>query len=238
MGRDATARPVQILFIGRPDPSYDKLWQSLQAEGIAVAFARTQTMGLQMARSLQPAIVVINAINSHFSGDRLCRTLVRQAPGAQRLLVVERGQGSQIPCEQRLVRPFTGRKLRDTLRKLLETSVPSTLAVGPLQLNLTARVVIGPHGREHLTPKECGLLAAFMRRPNQVISRQELMQDIWETHYLGDTRTLDVHIRWLREKIEIDPQHPFMLVTQRGIGYRLSIPAVDEPASAAPDPAD
>ncbi len=60
----------------------------------------------------------------------------------------------------------------------------------------------------HLTPKQCHLLAIFMQRPNQVISREDLMKEIWDTHYLGDTRTLDVHIRWLREKIEADPTRP------------------------------
>lgn len=232
MGRDPNSRPVQILFVGRAEPSYEKFLQSFQQEGCAVHFARTQTMGLQLARQFQPNIVVINTVNSHFSGDRLCRILARRLPGAQRVLIVERGEGTQIPCEQRLVRPFTGHKLRETLRKMLESTLPHTLQLGKVELNLTARVVSSVQGREHLTPKECKLLSAFMRRPNQVISRQELMNEIWDTHYLGDTRTLDVHIRWLREKIEADPHHPTVLVTQRGVGYKLIIPSTELP----PDP--
>ena len=232
MGRDPNGRPIQILFVGRAEPSYEKFLQSFQQEGCAVHFARTQTMGLQLARQFQPNIVVINTVNSHFSGDRLCRILARRLPGAQRVLIVERGEGAQIPCEQRLVRPFTGHKLRETLRKMLESTLPHTLQLGEVELNLTARVVSGAQGREHLTPKECKLLSAFMRRPNQVISRQELMNEIWDTHYLGDTRTLDVHIRWLREKIEVDPHNPTVLVTQRGVGYKLIMPGAELP----PDP--
>ena len=69
-----------------------------------------------------------------------------------------------------------------------------------------------------------------MQRPNQVISREDLMKEIWDTHYLGDTRTLDVHIRWLREKIEDDPTHPTVLVTVRKIGYKMVADVPGAPA--------
>ncbi|MEJ5199698.1 MAG: winged helix-turn-helix domain-containing protein, partial [Anaerolineae bacterium] len=87
------------------------------------------------------------------------------------------------------------------------------------RLDLSTRIVSGPRGQQRLTPRECSLLAYLMRRPNQVFSRRQLMKDVWDTPYLGDTRTLDVHIHWLREKLEPDPQKPVFLVTKRGIGY-------------------
>jgi len=232
MGREPNSKSVQILHIGRVDANHEKLWQQYQREGIAVAFARTQVAGLQMARELQPVIVVINTAESHFSGDRLCRTLGRRLPGTQRLLIVEQGNGLNVPCELRLVRPFTGRKLRESLDRLLDAAAPHILRAGPLQLDLVSRVVIGPKGREHLTPKACQLLATLMQRPNQVISRKDLMGRIWDTVYLGDTRTLDVHIRWLREKIETDPKQPTLLVTRRGVGYLLAVPEPSPDASA------
>ncbi|MBM4460975.1 MAG: winged helix-turn-helix domain-containing protein [Chloroflexi bacterium] len=74
-----------------------------------------------------------------------------------------------------------------------------------------------------------------MRHPNQVISRKSLMEQIWDTEYLGDTRTLDVHVRWLREKIEPVPTHPTWLLTRRGVGYMLQIPELDTPSK---DPAE
>lgn len=224
MGRNPNARPAQILYIGREETGYDKVWQAFAQDGVAVAFARTQTTGLQMARQLQPSIVVVNAANSHFSGERLCRTLGRRVPQARRLVIAERGEGRQIECEERLVRPFTGRKLRETLRKLVDAAVPHVLRVGDVELDQVTRVVHSPVGKAHLTPKQCGLLAIFMQHPNQVISRQDLMNEIWETHFMDDTRTLDVHIRWLREKIELDPTRPTVLITVRGVGYRLVAP--------------
>ncbi len=239
MGRNLTARSVQILYIGRIESSYERVWQGIQQEGGKVAFARTQVAGLQLARELQPSIIIINTINSHFSGDRLCKTLGRRLPQACRLLLTERGEGGETECEERLVRPFTNRKLRDTIRRLGESVVPNILQAGPIELDIVSRVVVTPLGRAHLTPKQCKLLAEFMLRPNQVISRQALMQDIWETHYLGDTRTLDVHIRWLRERIESDPMHPTLLITQRGVGYKLVVPACERAAPASePDDSD
>jgi DNA-binding response OmpR family regulator len=239
MGRHPQSRPVQILYIGRPDSNYDKVWQGFQQDGVAVSFARTQTLGLQLARELEPNIVVINTANSHFSGQRLCRTLARRLPQCHRVMIVERGDGPLAECEERLVRPFTGRKLRDTVRRLVLSAVPHVLKAGAVELDVVSRVVSSPLGRVHLTPKQCHLLSIFMQHPNRVISRQELMQDIWDTHYLGDTRTLDVHIRWLREKIESDPTHPTMLITKRGVGYKLvvSLPDTAEglPAIIAPD---
>ena len=225
MGRKPTHQTVKVLHIGRVDPNHESLWQQLQREGVDIAFARTQAAGLQTARDLQPQIVIINTANSHFSGDRLCRTLGRRLPGAQRLLiVVDRTAGLNVPCEKRLAQPFTVRKLRETVTDLLKAASPHTIVVDPLTLDLVSQTVAGPNGRHHLTPKQCNLLAIFMQHPNQVISRKDLMARVWETGYLGDTRTLDVHIRWLREKIELDPNQPSLLLTKRGIGYTFLPP--------------
>ena len=73
-------------------------------------------------------------------------------------------------------------------------------------------------------PKEARLLAILMRHPGQVVSRARIMKEVWQTDYLGDTRTLDVHICSLRQKLEENPTHPKLLLTERGIGYRLNVP--------------
>jgi DNA-binding response OmpR family regulator len=224
MGRNISAKPVQILYIGRSDPNFEKVWQGLQSDGVNFASAGTQSLGLQMVREIRPNIVVVNTANSHFSGVYLCKVLGRRLPGTQRLVIVERGEGEDVACEQRLAKPFTARKLRDTVRGMLEATIPHTLRTGTIELDQVSRLVSGDKGRHHLTPKQCELLALFMQHPNQVISRRELMEHIWKTAYLGDTRTLDVHVRWLREKIELDPDRPELLVTKRGVGYVLVVP--------------
>jgi DNA-binding response OmpR family regulator len=232
MAREPNAKTVQILYIGKPDPAYDKVWEQFQRESIGVAFAATQKAGLEKAAELQPQVIVVNPSNVSFSADRLCRSLPRRLPNVRRVAILDRPQ-DDIPCELSLVRPFTIRKLRDTLCKLLEESAPHIVYAGALQLDVIAKKVTGPAGQHHLTPKQCNLLATFMRRPNQVISRKELMDLIWDTEYLGDTRTLDVHIRWLREKVEVDPKRPTLLVTRRGVGYVLAMPELVAPVPYA-----
>lgn len=97
----------------------------------------------------------------------------------------------------------------------------SVLKVNGFSLNM-ARASLEKEGQEiHLTPKECKLLAILMQNANRVVSRQDLMRQVWDTDYLGDTRTLDVHICWLRQKLEQNPKLPRYILTKRGQGYQL-----------------
>jgi DNA-binding response OmpR family regulator len=235
MGCNPEPEPIIILYIGRAEAGYERVWRALRRDGYETVFARTQAAGLQMARELRPRIIVVNDANGHFSGERLCHTLSRRLPGAIRLLLLERGAADTTICDHSLVHPFTDRKLRDAILTLLNAASPYVLRVGDIQLDVTSRLVSSSQGRRRLTPKECDLLAGFLRRPNQVISRKELMESIWKTDYLGDTRTLDVHIRWLRQKIEVDPAHPVLLLTSRGVGYMLAAPDLDGAPDALPD---
>jgi DNA-binding response OmpR family regulator len=228
MSSHALPRPVDILYIGRADTFYDPVWRELQRDGYGVAFARTQILGIQLARRHEPRLIVINIASSQFSGENLCRTLGRRLPGSHRLVIAERGMGESLACEHRLVRPFTPRKFHQLLVRLLQDATSNVLQCGNVHLDLVARTVVGPNGPKHLTPRECDLLAELMRRPNQVISRKDLMLRVWNTDYVMDTRTLDVHIRWLREKVEPDPVHPTCLITRRGVGYMF----VAQPAGA------
>ena len=190
-------------------PATRSCGRALRERGFRSRLPARKRKGLQLARDLKPHIVVINTANSHFSGGYLCRVLGRRLPGAQRLLLTERGAGEDIvlrtAAHPALYHPPICEKpsARWWRRPRLTFSRP-----GPSSWIRFHAVVNGPLGRHHLTPKQCDLLAIFIQRPNQVISRRELMEQIWKTDYLGDTRTLDVHIRWLREKIEAGPEQP------------------------------
>jgi len=98
---------------------------------------------------------------------------------------------------------------------------PQVLNVDGLHLNLETRELQNGHGAIQLTPKECQLLATFMRHACQVLSHKFLMKEVWDTDYVGDTRTLQVHVSWLRSKIEENPRRPNRLRTVRGVGYRF-----------------
>jgi DNA-binding response OmpR family regulator len=104
-----------------------------------------------------------------------------------------------------------------------QKSTSKAVEVGGMTLDLEKACLTKENGEIHLTPKETKLMALLMKNVGKVVSRSELMQEVWNTEYLGDTRTLDVHICWLRQKIEDNPRVPEVILTRRGQGYELRI---------------
>ena len=104
-----------------------------------------------------------------------------------------------------------------------ETSTDEMLCVNGLELDVEHSQVTTPNGTHRLTPLECRLLQVLMLHPGQVVSQSRLMKAVWQTDYLGDTRTLHVHICWLRHKVEEDPSRPHRIITHRGLGYELHV---------------
>jgi DNA-binding response OmpR family regulator len=122
------------------------------------------------------------------------------------------------------VPPFTPRKLLNTVQRLMPSDKENSLSAGPIRMNVKQRK-ISCGGREaQVTPKEARLLEVFLRHPGILLTRKFLIKTVWETDYTGDTRTLDVHISWLRQILEPDPVSPRYLKTIRGQGYRLDVP--------------
>ncbi len=104
-----------------------------------------------------------------------------------------------------------------------EESTEKSLYVGDMTLDLNTATLRKNGSEIHLTPKETKVMALLMQNVGKVVSRSKLMQEVWDTEYLGDTRTLDVHICWLRQKIEDDPRIPEYILTRRGQGYELRV---------------
>jgi DNA-binding response OmpR family regulator len=122
------------------------------------------------------------------------------------------------------VHPFTPRKLLNRVRRLLPGDDSFLIEVGPIRLNLAQRKVQSLGKEARLTPKQVKLLEVFLLNPGRLLSRKTLLRRVWQTDYLGDTRTLDVHMSWLRRAIEPDPRNPIFLKTIRGMGYRFDLP--------------
>ena len=104
-----------------------------------------------------------------------------------------------------------------------QNSPHKSLCAGEMTLDLDSATLKKNGSEIHLTPKETKVMALLMQNVGKVVSRSELMQEVWDTEYLGDTRTLDVHICWLRQKIEEDPRIPEFILTRRGQGYELRV---------------
>jgi two-component system alkaline phosphatase synthesis response regulator PhoP len=135
--------------------------------------------------------------------------------------------GAGGPEDEVIVPPFTSRKLLYRVKKLAGRLTERVISVGHLTLDPDTRTLFKGEVSSHLRPKEAVLLAYFMTNSGRVLTRQEIIREVWETDYIGDTRTLNVHVRWLREKIEDNPNVPSFLRTVRGMGYRFEVPQAD-----------
>jgi DNA-binding response OmpR family regulator len=119
--------------------------------------------------------------------------------------------------------PFTVQKLVNRIKALMPGDGDNVVSVGPIRLDLENRRVRSLGKNTRLTPRLITLLQILMDKHGEVVEREALFKKVWETNYTGDTRTLDVHISWLRRAIELDPDNPKFLKTIRGVGYRLDV---------------
>ena len=222
----ASAATILLVEGARPASS---LAPTLERKGYHVIRASNSKEALGKVRADAPALAVVNAASLHTDGQRICADLRAATDELALLIVVRTGTDPEkITCADAiLVRPFTPRKLLNRIVRLLPDSAGEVLQLGRFRLNADSRLLRLGKTEYHLTPMKARLLEVFMRNPGEVLSREYLMKHVWHTDYLGDTRTIEVHIRWLREMIEEDANHPRYLRTIRGVGYRLEV----EPAA-------
>jgi hypothetical protein len=227
---------VRILYVGRKPQLADALQaifaEQNQANGaIPLSYAplfdfcsvTNQKLALAAIRLQPPGAVCVELEKRATSRLRFCEMVRYRLPTAAILAVAVGKPETSFPFDGLIKVPLSSHQVFAALNQINHAATPHLLQRGPLVLNIAARTVTSPKGEFSMTPKQCALLQMLMNQPNQVISRGEIMQEIWETSYLEDTRTLDVHIRWLRECIEPDPSNPTYLKTVRRLGYRLSI---------------
>jgi DNA-binding response OmpR family regulator len=216
-----------------------------------VHIAHSGKQGLMVAQVTRPDVIVVDAASLRTSGNRICAQLraklgslpiiqIRAAePAAKKAKPTGKKAKKDTPesaADVELTLPFTARKLINRIERFVVRPGGELLVVGPFTLNLEKQTLTAPWAEKKLTPKLVTLMEQFMRNPNQTLERRELMQKVWNTDYMGDTRTLDVHIRWIRDVVEPEPRSNKYLKTVRGVGYRLDVPDGSTPAEA-PKPA-
>mgnify|MGYP005848213297 CR=1 FL=1 len=170
--------------------------------------------------------VILDAISMRTPGDRIARQIKEGLPTTP-LIHLHPGpkDGANSPAETVLFMPFTSRKLVNVIERLSQPAEDEkVITCGALSMNVTRRVLVARGQETPLTPKLALLVEIFLQHPGETLDRKRLMEHVWQTDYLGDTRTLDVHVRWFRRAIESDPSSPRYLKTVRGVGYRLEIP--------------
>jgi len=217
----------------------DSVGPVLEQHGYRVAWVRTAKNALSFVEKDLPALVIIDVPSLKVSAERLCQSIKRlnevpviligpdtHGPAA---LVAGNANSNTLPAccaDAYLPRPLQLRRLLARVDRLMPEGQAIELRCGDLVFRPADGVLRKRSEELYLNPKLSKLLQLFMQQPGEVLSRKYLMQQVWDTSYLGDTRTLDVHIRWLREAIEDDPTDPVYLRTVRRQGYRFENPRV------------
>ncbi|HHT06027.1 MAG TPA: response regulator transcription factor [Hydrogenispora sp.] len=210
---------------------------NLEKEGWLVSKAQTGEEGWEKIQAEHPDIILLDLMLPGIDGMEICRRtrqnkltrdipiiiLTAKAEEADRVLGLESGADDYV------TKPFSPRELiariRAVLRRadknFLEVEEKETMILGPIKMDLRQHKVLVHEKEIELTPKEFDLLHLLMSHPGRAFSREYLLENLWGYEFFGDTRTVDVHVRRLRQKIEDNPAQPYWLETVRGVGYRI-----------------
>jgi DNA-binding response OmpR family regulator len=196
----------------------------LQKKGFDVVSAQNGSEAVSQLKQTSPSLVIVNAPSLRSTGIRICLSIRKKDAKIPVILIVEK----EKPVDKEMVDsvlalPFTVQKLVNRVKALMPGDGNNVVSIGPIRLDVENRRVRSLGKNSKLTPRLITLLQILMDKHGEVVEREALFKKVWETNYTGDTRTLDVHISWLRRAIELDPDNPKFLKTIRGVGYRLDV---------------
>ncbi len=225
----------KILVVEDEATLREMLQFNLEKEGYSVITAGDGVTALKLARSEHPDLIVLDIMLPELDGFEVCRILRREMTVPILMLTakedeIDRVLGLELGADDYMTKPFSMRELKARvkamLRRMSMLQPPSEatidiISAGDLTIDLNRHRVSIKGAVVEMKPREFELLAFLARNRGHVYSRDALLEHVWGYDYAGETRTVDVHIRWLREKIETNPSQPSRLITVRGIGYKF-----------------
>ena len=225
-----------VLVIEDEENLQEALKYNLEREGYDVLTAGDGERGLNAARERQPDLVILDIMLPQLDGLEVCRILRRERDTPIIMLTakgeeVDRVVGLELGADDYITKPFSMRELLARLRTVLRRARNHPRADGPpsnevrtsgdLEVNLAAHTVSIGGAEVEMKPREFDLLALLVANKGRAFTRDQILERLWGQDYIGDTRTVDVHIRWIRQKIETGIGSPNRIVTIRGVGYRF-----------------
>ena len=236
--RTMTTSTARILVVEDEPSIRETLRYNLTKEGYQVSEAATGPDALTEARRIRPDLIILDLMLPELSGLEVCRILRQEMTTPIIMLTakateVDKVVGLQIGADDYVTKPFSLTELLARVTALLrrsrmtapadQSSVPDVVSLGDFRLDRAARMVTVGSEEVRLAPKEFDLLSYLMAHPGRVQSRETLVQRIWGSNFFGDRKTVDVHVRWLRDKFERFDRLPFRITTVFGVGYRLDV---------------
>ena len=213
----------------------ETLRYNLEREGYSVLVAADGVHGLELARREQPDLLILDIMLPRLDGFSVCRILRQESDLPILMLTarqdeVDRIAGLELGADDYVAKPFSLGELLARVRAIMRrsdrqpTASREVLDAGALRVDTGSRRAWRAGAELALSQKEFDLLTCLLRNRGIALSRDVLLERVWGYDFLGDSRTVDVHIRWLREKVELDPGHPAYIQTVRGVGYRFEVP--------------
>jgi two-component system response regulator RegX3 len=225
---------ARILLVEDEESLADSVRYNLEREGYRVVIASDGRTAVDRFRSERPALVILDLMIPEVSGLDVCR-LIRQESDVPIIIVTakdseaEKVTGLELGADDYVTKPFSVRELVSRVRAHLrrsnmrsESTTQAILHAGPVEMDVDRHEVRIAGDVVAFPPKEFELLEAFLRRRGRLLTREFLIEEVWGHDYFGDTKTLDVHVKRIRQKIEADPHEPNLLLTVRGLGYKLA----------------
>ncbi|PWV52369.1 MULTISPECIES: response regulator transcription factor [Nocardiopsis] len=223
---------TRVLVVEDEESYSDALSYMLRKEGFEVAVAPTGTVALETFDRTGADLVLLDLMLPGLSGTEVCRTL-RQKSNVPVIMLtakdseIDKVVGLELGADDYVTKPFSSRELVARIRAVLrrrgedEIVLPAALEAGPVRMDVERHVVTVRGDNVQLPLKEFELLEVLLRNAGRVLTRMQLIDRVWGADYVGDTKTLDVHVKRLRAKIEEDPSTPRYIVTVRGLGYKF-----------------
>lgn len=222
---------MKILIVDDEPNILETVELRLRKDGYSTFTAASAEEGMRLFRLVRPDLVLLDVMLPKQSGYDMCRTIRRDSHVPVIFLTARGGEddrvtGLEIGGDDYMVKPFSLSELSARVRSVLRRSGSS---IRTLEIVETGNLIINPRTHEAtmdgkpvaLSPKEFALLYFLAQNPGQVFSRETLLDRVWGADAYVSSRTVDVHIRWLRERVEVDPAHPERIITIRGVGYKF-----------------
>jgi two-component system, OmpR family, response regulator RegX3 len=229
----------RILVVEDEESISEPFAEALRRAGFEAVVTGTAAGALKLAESEEPDLVMLDLALPDADGRDVCRELRRRSD-VPIMMLTARGTeldkivGLELGADDYVVKPFSAAEVISRIRAVLRRSAPrdgaiqKPVRVGEVELDPEARIARLRGAELDLSRKEFDLLAELMRNAGRVVRREDLMSKVWDVNWFGSTKTLDVHIGWLRRKFEDDPAHPAYIETVRGVGFRFAAPEVEK----------